>query len=553
MRRHSDALAWLGFAVVAQILAVLYVHAEAKVYAFDEVAFWSRTLALRELFLSHPGAGVAELWRSIRQEDYTLVGAVPLVPVLAVAGDSRLAFILALVNVYALPAAWLCARLGRDLGLPGWGVLAWLALSPQWWGSTWAGYVDVGGLLFLVALFRRSAISSADQWGWREILEVGLVAFGAVLFRRWFAYPVITWLLLVPLVDGLRCPPERRWRAMAAPALASLLAAVLFFLVAGPSAWRMALTDHRELYSAYRWVTSPREALTTIAGRFGALTACLAAVGLAALWKKPGTRRFALLLGLHAVLSVVWFSRTQELDLNHVLMLVPGAALAIVAVPGALVAQSSRAGLGALAAAGVLWLGAANLWQAVHNDTWAELHAFPPLLSDTLLAPRTRPDLDTIQRMLQELQTRVTPGGQLYVLSSSATLSAGMLRMAHLTWPERFPRELTWISHTFDVDKRDGFPWQFLQATHVLVASPLQLHLRPEDQQIVGRLWTWVQAPGSPFRPLGEPYALEDGVSAQLFERVGEVSPQTLAPVLEALQAAYPEHASRFRPILQPR
>src|SRR5262245_38826641 len=42
------------------------------------------------------------------------------------------------------------------------------------------------------------------------------------------------------------------------------------------------------------------------------------------------------------------------------------------------------------------------------------------------------------------------------------------------------------ILTTRDVDKRDGFPRALLTAKYVIVASPIQYHVSPRDQRVVG-------------------------------------------------------------------
>ncbi|MEG3147983.1 hypothetical protein U1839_25315 [Sphingomonas sp. RT2P30] len=72
---------------------------------------------------------------------------------------------------------------------------------------------------------------------------------------------------------------------------------------------------------------------------------------------------------------------------------------------------------------------------------------------------------------------------QVYVAASSQLINSSILAMGCRDMqPELCPH----IAVTQDIDRRDGFPRGMLDADYVVLATPTQYHVRPEDQRVVG-------------------------------------------------------------------
>ena len=99
--------------------------------------------------------------------------------------------------------------------------------------------------------------------------------------------------------------------------------------------------------------------------------------------------------------------------------------------------------------------------------------------------------------MVDELQQLSQDGRSIYVLASSEILNDDIIRQASLPDQMNYPYTLEKSNH---VDLRDGFPTQFFTSSIVLVASPAQHHLRPQDQQVIGVLAEEMSRESSPVR-----------------------------------------------------
>src|SRR5262249_52964433 len=79
------------------------------------------------------------------------------------------------------------------------------------------------------------------------------------------------------------------------------------------------------------------------------------------------------------------------------------------------------------------------------------------------------------------------------------------------------------ILRTADVDRRDGFPLKLLNAEYVLVAVPIQYHLKPEDQRMIAlpaEALLRRKNIGNAFEMLADSFLLDDQVKVYLFRKL---------------------------------
>jgi hypothetical protein len=152
-----------------------------------------------------PWGAAVEISASVNRE-LNLLPSLPLAPVVGLGRGTRLAYLLAVINVYALPALLLLvavvARLAGERRLTwfsGWGVAAAVLLLPSWWQPVALGYLDVGGLAIaaLVLLAWRAAEDGRDSlvpW-----LAMGFSLALLAIFRRWWAFWSVSWCAVIAL------------------------------------------------------------------------------------------------------------------------------------------------------------------------------------------------------------------------------------------------------------------------------------------------------------------------------------------------------------------
>ena len=163
--------------------------------------------------------------------------------------------------------------------------------------------------------------------------------------------------------------------------------------------------------------------------------------------------------------------------------------------------------------------------------------------------PLVRNDIDVLDRLLDRLgDLNIQQPGDIYVLASSGTLNSNILQNRCRFSPQgRFFCDRILVTH--DVDKRDGFPRQFLHASYLVVASPTQYHLRPDDQRVIGILAREVMEAngiGASFRRLPEEFSLDRGVTAWIYEKFQPFKRADLDALSGEFARYYPAKRSIF-------
>jgi hypothetical protein len=92
-------------------------------------------------------------------------------------------------------------------------------------------------------------------------------------------------------------------------------------------------------------------------------------------------------------------------------------------------------------------------------------------------------------------------------------------------------------------------PRQFLDAAYVVVASPIQYHLRPEDQRVIGvfaRELIQGTGIGRSFQRLPDEFTLEGGVTVSIFKKNRPLEQADLDAIADEFQGYYPDKRDIF-------
>jgi hypothetical protein len=83
-----------------------------------------------------------------------------------------------------------------------------------------------------------------------------------------------------------------------------------------------------------------------------------------------------------------------------------------------------------------------------------------------------------------------------------------------------------------------------LNAEYVLVAVPIQYHLRPEDQRVVGlpaQALLMRRNIGKAFERLPESFVLDDDVTVYVFRKVSPITKEELSDLEGECERVYPD------------
>jgi hypothetical protein len=575
--RRGDLTAFALLVILVVVLPMLYVSAERVVYSSDYSGFQDAAVSTALELRSRLAGGVRAMlglgflvWRSTGW-DYSLLPAVLPAPIVLALHAGRLTYIVTCAVLYLLPLVLL---LGANAALltpekkraAFWiGVLTAVAL-PALWIPTLRGYPDAGAaalVAFAIIVFVRDTEFRLR----RTPITIGVCLAVAILFRRHYAYPAIS-LMAVIATCGLVAAVER-WRlAQPRPTSAGVLPREISggiwtgawlagaLLLIGPMfVYRALRTNYTELYASY--MKPPTIMAAWFGQHFGWIAWMLAALGYFVAWRfhTLTVRRLVLVLGALVLTLGLWTFRVRQIGEHYALHIVPLIALGHFALVWT-VAQRARRGLPRS-----LFFVAAGLYALVNGVRGlAPSHYVPSQLAGTRwLADSTPPlrwsDYGEMMRLVSDLR-RVAGRGEPIYVAASGELRSSSLRSADRMLDDQFrdgvtAGDLTWgsrlfIPHTPHIDSRDGNPTSaLLTAKYVLVATPVQYHLPPDQQRIVRaavEAFTDGWAMARDFELLPGGYTLGHGASVKVYRRT---RPSNEAAALEMF--------ARFRAALGPK
>ncbi len=150
--------------------------------------------------------------------------------------------------------------------------------------------------------------------------------------------------------------------------------------------------------------------------------------------------------------------------------------------------------------------------------------------------PTVRHDLESLKALDAYLADHLSSSDYIYVLSSSFIMNDDILHNLYLPQPPKY--NMSGVKH---VDKRDGFPDYFFDATYVLVADPIQTHL-DDGQEVISYLSAKILNGDAHNLNLIKTYPIDDNVTLKLYHKDSPYSSDFLADTKSYFQQKYPEH-----------
>ena len=543
------------------LFVISYLNQEHYIHFWDTSGYWIMYQDFGELLKQDPSQALSRVITSIRYTEHTLLPILPLMPFYFLFGDGRLPYILAIVNLYAFPCIVLffflhkvifSSSLRRPFLLPCFFSLTLLFL-PQFWAPILRGFPDVVGVFIIILTLLFYFRSPVEEQTSVNLLLVSLFLVLITLMRRWYAYWVVSFFITL-LFDGIifRFPSYRFDIKKYMPALKNALligiaSGFLFFLIAGPVAKRMMLTNYADLHSAYRDYSSLAVPIKRVYDYFGFLPMVLFLLGASLTIFDQKRRRYSSFLFLHLFLTFLLFSRTQNFGPQHFYLLIPTVAIFMSLAAIKIVGLSPRR-YQILFFVPFVIVYFVNFSCIMIPKAYAYFERFSSPFSKARHFPLVRGDLRAINDLLITLDHLIQSKNDLiYVLSSSYTLTEDILinesRMNHMTIRNLF-------LPVYHVDKRDGFPHQFFDAKYIILGEPIQYHLNPSDQRVIGILGEQIlqqKGIGSSYERLPYEFSLDNNVKASIYEKKIPFKKADIEDLMKRFISYYPDQKFKFK------
>lgn len=552
---------FLVFIIFANLFAFYFVTQEQYVYYWDWAGYWLKYIDLSTSLAHQPVNTLDALLDSVRNDDYNPLPVFPLVPFAWLFGTSRLTYILAITNIALLPSAFIIALLAQrvlalqcsrpSLILAGISILMLHAL----WVPVLRGMPDVLGILVIGNILLLLFAKPLAEQKLRHLVTMGLLLCLLVLLRRWYAFWVVSFFPALAVAQCLDIYQQHGgvWRqyinTIRNIIIIGLTFSIALFTIATPLILRILHTDYADIYSAYKSSNSLLESAEKFIPYFGWSVIICGLSGLIWLAVRKDTRVVGSFLIIQLFIVFGLFLRTQDFGMQHYYLLMPAIALGIAVMLTGFWTQISNKRWRLVSVGFVFAMLITNSTTAFIPKADNMSNIFGSLVPQARFYPFIRHDLDELTRLLSHLgKLEARQQGDIYVLASSFTLNSQILDVACRFGAQQ--RDFcARILNTNDVDKRDGFPRQFLHAHYLLVASPTQYHLRAEDQRVVGVLVREVMEKhgiGASFQRLPEEFKLDNEITVWVYEKVKPFEKADLDMLANEFAEYYPHRQHIF-------
>lgn len=563
--KAAATICWIiALGLAANAFAIYYVHQEHYLYYWDWAVYWSIYIHISTGLWHSTLPALSWIVESVRNDDYNPLPVVPLVPFAWLFGVHRQAYILAITSLYVLPSVFMIVSLAYRISkerlhrihLPSLMLVSLcILLLPFLWAPVVRGLPDVAGVLAVGCVLHLSLARPLSEMRFKNAATVGILLCFMVLLRRWYVFwaaafcPALATAQIIDLYDRRAFA----WKNFVAIARNSAWVCGIFacslLVSATPLVLRAIFTNYSDVYSAYRHSSSLSQAIVQCFAYFGWVTILPGIAGVVWLMSRKETRVWGTFFLIHSGLVFILFVRTQDFAFQHCYLLLPAIATSIGFFVIATMESLNSTLLRAMLAGTLTVLFLANAGSAFLPSIKPYTGTIAGVLSKNSVYPLNRNDIDEVDNLfhrLDDLEKR-KPGG-IYMLSSSSVLNFGIALNYCATGLQRW----LFCDHflrTSDVDKRDGFPQSFLHASYFVVATPLQYHLRSDDQRVLGVLGADVLGDhgiGASFKRLPGAFRLERGVTAWIYEKIRPFNRNDLDALTRIFAGYYPDKRSMF-------
>lgn len=547
---------WLPLAFFAAYVAtvLIYVNAEQPVYIWDFKGYWSIFQDYGKLFNATPLQGFNTVLKAIRLHDYNPLPSALLFPFYWLFGGGRVSYILGIALLYLFPASCLTVYLFQKIFMANerimpsvYGPVIFAAfLFVPFWGPTLRGYPDIVGIIPIsVAIILVLSSDFTQRPIYKKAIILGLLLWAPFLFRRWYAYTIISLYLTLPLLNYFLHRPSHTNSLVAAKWL------LVNFFIAGVSniiaalalqyqlLKRILATDYSYIYSAYQ--CSRADSLHWLITSNGLLVLLLSGWGL--LFCLMHNRRSAIIavfLTANLIISFFLFTNTQMPGMHHLISF---------SFWLLLLYMSGLFGIFHYLTNNNLKFTLSILFSIVLSIIFiSSLSKLPvPVFISSLFPYHTRQqklnNLDNYFTLTSTLEQLTAAGDKFAVLASNGNLSDDLIStLSNRKIDER-------LAHSSQVDLADKIRWQAFMARYMVVADPIQIHLKPAGQRVVtipAKLLLTGQGIGKAYKKLDYDFLLNNGIHAYIYEKCRPFSQNEVADFLRKFYRFYPQWKTEY-------
>ena len=471
------------FSLLFPGLAILYILNEDNyIYYADYSNYWIKSIKMNQFMDENGFKTLDEIYKTIKHDQYNDFIVLPITLMEKIFGFDFRYFVFSVYLIYAIPSSLLFTNLlmiisgEKKINLLFCPIII-LSYIPLLLPLR-MGFADIACLVpigLILNLFFKSQFQEKIES--KKFIAIGLLILILVISRRYFtfwfiAFFMINFLLIVVKSIYLKKVSVLRFGIinLSIAGVTSVIILLVFFY---PFFELTFLTDYKDLYSGYRKLDWGGH-LRSVQYRFGYIFLGLAALGVYSLIAQK-KYYFVLYLVLSTVFIFIYFVSYNDFGPQHYYLIIPFVILLILGIINFPKQKFSKYIIGFL-----LILFGCNFYLSVLSNKSEKLsHS---LLIKSNAFKLVRDDYNEIETLVNDIKSNYENGFFTYNLSNSEILHTSIIQNFDL--PKRTV-STEGILYSQHVDKRDKFPNELFKADFVLVADPVQLHLKPKDQQLI--------------------------------------------------------------------
>lgn len=506
--RHKTLVYFLVIAAAVNILAVIYITRSNYIYFWDDSTYWDISRKIASGAFSEGGFW-RNVYNSVAEQDYNYIAGLPSAAVNKLFGESRLVYVLGLVNMYFMPIVMLTYLLAKKVSkAPKIAAAITMLLCPSVMFLAFAGFVDIGGTVMCLICFNLYYTKKNKSGGiWRYML-IGILLAAMILWRRWYAFFAVSFITAM-LSDCVLF--RKKWYNAAVTVVFAAAVLLLFFR---DFVFGKLIADYGNMYSGYKF--SPGTDFKLIMRYFGLIfTGLLAVCSVVTGIRKKETR--TVFMWIQIFVCLFMFMSTQTHGQQHLLLYIPSIIMLTLIMIKYISKEWMLAGIFLLAAAHTV-----NVYIPRIQPTNIQDITHAALIPDFSILPMHRSDTDEILALKRKLDTTVYEGDTMGVLASSFALNEDILKNAEPSLGEKPIRD-NYIVSLPQVDSRDRDLSNLYKVNYILAAFPAQTHLADGSQTVVEEAVKSFEEGtdiASAYEEIPECETVINGVTLKLFHRV---------------------------------
>lgn len=525
------------------IFSFNYVSRENHIYFWDYGYYYSVWTNLGGLLLSNFAELLKSVFRSIYYNDYNYSSILPLLPFYWLPLETRFSYILAICLVYFFPLIILFNKIINIEFLEksnkfNWFFICTILFFSPFWSVILRGFPDISGLICVVVAVMISAKTDLGKYiNLKICLSLASCIWMAFLFRRWYAYTIVSLFISLPFLNYYLFKSEddrSKLKIIFYNFTIIGFISILFLLIFQFDLFkRIISTDYSYIYSGYQLPLgeSIKNSILSLGISFIGLAAFFLLIAFR--FSNARFKIFSVFYLFNCFFTFFIFTKTQSPSMQHLLPLQLWVLLIFSSSAYVLASQiqDNKFRIGFL-----LFLSSFIFVNLLISTSELSPKNLRPFFSQQCL-PLKLQRTDSYLELVKKIKELCKDGDKVSILSSNAVLNEDLLnalvryKLSDIIEP---------VSH---VDLRDKLNFSPFLATYVVVTSPAQVHLNEGSQSVITIPVKDIlegQNIGKAYQKTGFRYLLDNGVEAIVYKKVRPFTKSEIKGFINSFYKIYP-------------